>query len=427
MNQNHKIILFVLCVSEILLLSVYRNIFGEFISPVIIFILGLSIGLLPLLFFRKKNLENNYKYYPIIIWQVVILSSLALFGFIITNTLSQHIFNNYAISVEMSDIIPQIQKFVERAEHLWYPYKTISFPKYDLFPTYLPLHWAPFIISDKLHFDYRYLANGVLFLSLIFLFYQIIKSHITAFIEKLILIILPFVGIYTFINFDNISIGVSVEQMIMGYYIFLATVLVTQKNIYFRSGAILVCLLSRFSFLFWVPLFLYSVFIFEGKKPFLKAILILIIGVLLLYIIPFALKDPSVFLKSQASYMNGTLGEWNRNPSPHLNNGLGLSNYFLNFLQGSNTHKIHILQLTLIGISILAMLGLGFYLNKNKEKLDTKIFNVASLKIMLAIFYAFVQIPYSYLYLVPMGVSFIVLFASFNKKEFCSLFRDSAF
>jgi len=316
----------------------------------------------------------------------------------------------------MSDIIPQIQKFVERAEHLWYPYKTISFPTYDLFPTYLPLHWAPFIIADKLHFDYRYLANGIMYVSLIFLFYQIIKSNAISFFEKLILIVLPLVGIYTFINFDNISVGVSVEQMIMGYYIFLSTVLVTQKNIYFRSAAVLLCLLSRFSFLFWVPLFLYSVYIFEGKKTLTKAILFLMSGVLILYIIPFVLKDPSVFLKSQASYMIGTLGEWNRNPSPHLHNGLGLSNYFLDFLHGDNTHKIHFLQFTLISFSILTMLGLAFYLKKNKQKLDSRIFNVASLKIMLAVFYAFVQIPYSYLYFVPMGVSFVVLFAAFNKN-----------
>ena len=418
MNQFQKIILVVFCLSEILLFSVYRNIFGEFISPVILFILGLTIGVLPLIFFKKQNVENNFKYHSTKNWQTVILYTVALFGFLVTNTLCRHVFNNYAISVEISDIIPQIQKFVERAEHLWYPYKTISFPTYDLFPTYLPLHWAPFIIADKLHFDYRYLANGVLYLSLIFLFYHIFKSHTIAFIEKIILIVLPFVGIYTFINFDNISVGVSVEQMIMGYYIFLSTVLVTQKNIYFRSGAVLLCLLSRFSFLFWVPLFLYSIFIFEGKKQLTKAILFLTCGVLLLYIIPFVLKDPSVFLKSQASYMAGTLGEWQRNPSPHLHNGLGLSNYFLDFLSGTNAHKIHVLQLMLISISILTMLCLGFFLNKNKKKLDHRIFNMASLKIMLTVFYAFVQIPYSYLYLVPMGVSFVVLFASFNKKYF---------
>ena len=418
MKDKFKLLLLLFAVSEVLLITKYRSYFGEFLSPVILFFLSLSIGIVPLVFYKKfetKKISNENKNKP---YQFLFFALLAGFGFFKTNTLCREIFNNYPITVQISDIIPQIQKFVERAEHLWYPYKTISFPTYNLFPTYLPLHWAPFIIADKLHFDYRYLANGILYLSLIFLFYQIIKSHTIAFIEKLILIVLPFVGIYAFINFDNISVGVSVEQMIMGYYIFLSTVLVTQKNIYFRSGAVLLCLLSRFSFLFWVPLFLYSVFIFEGKKQLTKAILFLTCGVLLLYIIPFVLKDPSVFLKSQASYMAGTLGEWDRNPSPHLHNGLGLSNYFLSFLSGTNTHKIHVLQIMLISFSILAMLCLGFFLNKNKEKLDRRIFNVGSLKIMLAVFYAFVQIPYSYLYLVPMGVSFVILFAAFNKKNF---------
>ena len=413
MKDKFKLFLLLLAVSEVLLITKYRSYFGEFLSPFVLLFLSLSIGIVPLVFYKKfeakKTFNENRN-------QFLFFALLAGFGFFKTNSLCREIFNNYPITVQMSDIIPQIQKFVERAEHLWYPYKTISFPTYDLFPTYLPLHWAPFIIADKLHFDYRYLANGIMYVSLIFLFYQIIKSNAISFFEKLILIVLPLVGIYTFINFDNISVGVSVEQMIMGYYIFLSTVLVTQKNIYFRSAAVLLCLLSRFSFLFWVPLFLYSVYIFEGKKTLTKAVLFLMSGVLILYIIPFVLKDPSVFLKSQASYMIGTLGEWNRNPSPHLHNGLGLSNYFLDFLHGDNTHKIHLLQFTLISFSILTMLGLAFYLKKNKQKLDSRIFNVASLKIMLTVFYAFVQIPYSYLFFVPMGVSFVVLFAAFNKN-----------
>jgi len=52
MKDKFKLLLLLLAVSEVLLITKYRNFFGEFNSPVILLILGLSIGVLPLFFFK---------------------------------------------------------------------------------------------------------------------------------------------------------------------------------------------------------------------------------------------------------------------------------------------------------------------------------------------------------------------------------------
>ncbi len=417
MNQIQKSVLLLLSVAEILLLSSYRNYFGEFISPVILFLIGLSIGLVSLFFHKKTNNTSKFKAVSNKPWQFAIYFAVMVFGCIKIQKLAKIAFLRYPIDPKISDIIPLFQVMVNRAVHLWYPYCPFSDFGYELFPTYLPLHWAPFVVAEKLHLDFRNIANGIMFLSLGFLFFQVGKNKSISFLEKILLIALPLVSIYTFINYDEISIGVGVEQMMMGYYIILGTVLVSQKNTYIRSFAILLCLLSRYSFLFWLPLFLYSTFIFEGFKNLKKTIITVGLGVLLIYILPFMLKDPFIFQKGLKAYFGAIMGEWGRNPSPHLPNGLGLANFYFNFVSGENAHKVQMLQLTQISLSVLTILGLGFYLNKNKEKIDSRVFNTASLKIMIAIFYAFIPVPYSYLYFVPLGITFVVLFSFFKTQS----------
>ncbi|HND89239.1 MAG TPA: hypothetical protein PK971_12970, partial [Saprospiraceae bacterium] len=52
---------------------------------------------------------------------------------------------------------------------------------------------------------------------------------------------------------------------------------------------------------------------------------------------------------------------------------------------------------------------LGGY-RRRRASLPVEDFAVGSLKIMLSVFYAFVQIPYDYLYLVPAGATLGLLY-----------------
>ena len=174
LNKTPKIILLLICIAEMLLISKYRNVFGAYFSPVLILLIGLAIGLIPLLFY-KKSLEQPLKLNSNKPYQLAIYFILATFGFVEIYKLCKQIFSNYPITVQISDIIPLLQVMVNRVEHLWYPYKPFSDFGYELFPTYLPAQWAPFVIAQKFHWGYRETATIILFLSLAYLFYYVIK------------------------------------------------------------------------------------------------------------------------------------------------------------------------------------------------------------------------------------------------------------
>ena len=67
MKDKFKLLLLLFAVSEVLLITKYRSYFGEFLSPVILFFLSLSIGIVPLVFYKKfetKKISNENKNKP---------------------------------------------------------------------------------------------------------------------------------------------------------------------------------------------------------------------------------------------------------------------------------------------------------------------------------------------------------------------------
>lgn len=410
MIKKYKILLGMLCILELLIYTYAKNAMGVFISPILVFLIGILIGVLPLFLFNKthdtkSDIPTNKN------WQIISLVIIIITGFISTMNLVKAVVRGTPLSSpQMSDIIPLLNKMVVSFMNGEYPYKTFNDFGYDFSPTYLPTHWMPFILAEKLHLDYRIMATIVLFFCLMPLFYSVIKSPLK-FIEKLFIIIIPFISIDAIILTDSMSIAVAVEQMIMGYYILLCTLMVNQSNPLMRGGAILLCLLSRFSLLFWLPLYLLNVAIFEGKDNMVKSLILIFTGIIVIYILPFMSIDGSIFLKAQNHYSAATIGEWSRPNAPHIHNGLGLAVYFLYYIGDTIEHKIQLLQLTnfLLCISIIGLFSA--FLIRNKQRIDHRIFNIASLKISLTIFYSFIQIPYSYLFLVPLAVSIVVLYA----------------
>jgi hypothetical protein len=346
-------------------------------------------------------------------WQLFTLIAAAIAGGITILNLVKAVLRVIPVALQHSDIIPLLQKMVSNFLQGKPVYKNFNDFGYDLFPTYLPAQWMPFLIAEKWKTDYRMTATILLLSALAFVFYKIIKSNLI-FVEKLGIILLIRGFIATFLLNDGFTVAVSIEQMIMGYYIFLCTVLATSTNPFLRGAALTLCLLSRFSFLFWLPMYLFCVFLSEGRKPIFKIIATISIAVLILYV-PHLLKDPYIFLKAQAAYSGAAVGEWGRaDAPPHLVNGLGLATHF-NFLLGGTTEmKIKILQITNVLLSISVSGLLGMFFAKNKLQLNVPIFNIASLKILMTIFYSFIQVPYSYLFYVPIGITLLLLFAVFN-------------
>ncbi|MEN9612166.1 MAG: hypothetical protein RLZZ628_2980 [Bacteroidota bacterium] len=412
MIKNIKRWIVCFAIIELLLLTYARNFFGIFVSPVIILLNGLVMGILSLWYAKNANLLPPTVEKPAK-WQILTLITTAIMGGITILNLAKAVFRTIPVEVKYSDIIPLLQKMVSNFLTGKEVYKNFNDFGYDLFPTYLPAQWMPFLIAEKWKTDYRMTATIILLCALAYFFYKIIQSNLS-FIQKILLILLSCGFIDTFLWSDGFTIAVSIEQMIMGYYILLCTVLATSKNPFLRGATIALCLLSRFSFLFWLPMYLFCVFLSEGKKPFLKIMVPILMAVLILYV-PHLLKDPYIFLKAQKAYSGAAVGEWSRaDAPPHLVNGLGLATHFKFLLGGTTEIKIKILQLTnvLLSVGVSSLLALFFI--KNRFQLNMPIFNIASLKILMTIFYALIQVPYSYLFYIPIGITILLIFSIFN-------------
>jgi hypothetical protein len=141
---------------------------------------------------------------------------------------------------------------------------------------------------------------------------------------------------------------------------------------------------------------------------------------LAVYGIPFLSQDPSIFLKAYAYHTGAAIGEWKvdsscNNCKPfHLNRGLGMAIFFYEN-QNSIAVRLCVLQKVHLLLSLLSVGATALYLivHKyiNKKNISTHLV-LWSLALYLTIFYHFIQIPYHYLFSVPI-VLYMVLFQSY--------------
>ncbi len=331
------------------------------------------------------------------------------------------LYQKIPIDPKISDIIPLIEKMTGRFVNGQYPYALVTDFGYDLPPTYLPAQWMPYTLAKLANFDIRWVSWGVFMLAtLIFIYFvaRKVKNLVIAFI----LSAAPFIWLYLLQRDAPYNIGITVELLTAAYYLILG-VAIFSKSIPFRALIITLCLMSRFSFLFWLPLYFFILWHTEGKKKTITIGTIVAIISVFWYGI-FLVQDPSIFFKAQKAYTEAAIGEWERNDFSHLQQGLGLAIWFKSWFPTS-AQAITAIQKTLfIATPLLSLiLGFIFWKNKNNWKPNTiQRYNLFALKLSLTCFYAFIQVPYSYLFFVPLMISFIILVAlseTENKKISC--------
>jgi hypothetical protein len=337
------------------------------------------------------------------------------FGSLFSAIALSKIFAEIAISPSNSDILPSITFYVQRLIAGTDPYAPMQFPGWTVIPNYLPLRWLPFIPAEILHFDYRWV--GFLALTAVLMGYthrltlqglslRQISLHASA----------PWFMLFVFIYYDRLAFGNAVETLIAAYYLALAFSLFT-RPIWIALG-ISLCLLSRFSFTFWLPAYSIMLFMHYGFKPSLRIASYVLIAFLSLYFLPFALKDMgATFLEGLKYYDICALAEWSRQgwqePGSipiHLSKGLGFAYYFY---RGEGTEVIQYAACKqfhqLICLATAALLTFGFYYFRTRG-LNFKIYGIVSLKIYLTIFYGFFPMPYHYLFLTSCMLSVALLY-----------------
>ncbi|MBN9483586.1 MAG: hypothetical protein BGO70_13975 [Bacteroidetes bacterium 43-93] len=403
-------ILFILLENYFLLFS-HKEGMGQTENSVLYFLVSLSIGVLIFARYYKKDIVSASATTANKKWNILVIL-LTVTGIILAGTEAWKVINQYPIDAHYSDIIPSIQVMVQRLLHGNEP---VYAPIYDfgyLFsPTYLPMQWLPFTIAEVLHVDYRWIPFATWAITYFIVVFRTFRSD-----NLLLKLLVPifFYLTYHYINVqENNFIRCTVESMVIGYYILL--IISLNETSWLLWGTIIAaCLLSRFSLLLWLPLWAFAIFISGNRKDLYKSIGLVFVLTMLVYVIPFLSKDWHSFRAGYEHYNRATIGEWqNLNPMGEPNQlyaGTGFAHIFYHhFHQGDVPAQIALVKKVHFIVSLGVSMLMGVWYWYNRKKIDLRIFLIASFKIYLTFFLAFIQIPYVYLMTVGNFVSIAIL------------------
>jgi len=404
----YNLVFFILIVAEILFLLYFGNINAQLPNAILYSSTSFLIGILLLIKFYNKSvsaIQTTGKKSHILFWAIPLTVFLAY-----SIMHQQDIIERYPVGFMQSDIIPTIKVMVKRFIQNEYVYTPFYDFGYKLNPTYLPMLWFPFSIAELTKIDYRWIPLLIWLVSIIVLQIRSSSRNTIHPILTLSLIITLFI----FLSYNEATFfGYTVEIMIVAYYMLLVASINT-RSVLFISISIVLCLLSRFSLLLWLPLWCAVMFIAGNKKMMLQIVAIVTTLIVAMYIIPFMTKDWHIFTNAMDTYTNAAVGEWEHidkytGKPMHLYKGVGFAHLFNENIQNWDTlDKVKRLQKIHFILCLAVTLAMGIWYWFNWNKIEMRIFLMASFKIYLTIFLAFIQVPYIYLMVVANFVSIAI-------------------
>ena len=396
--------IYALFLAELVLFTWKRNLFGPYASPVVLYLLAVvsCFGVLALA--RDKTWALALAPPGARVGREGWVRTLALatvaFGVWFNTRRVNLEIRGFRPILEFADIIPALQAYARR----WLAGAEIYTPLtwelgYFELPTYLPAMWFPFVLAEQFGFDYRFVAWGIFLLGV--LLYEILVWRLrTGWVATLVLGALPLGVFYAFVSTIWAYVGITVEYMILGYYALLV-VGILLRWWPLQALGLLLCILSRYSLVFWAPLYLGLMFFFHSRRHALLIAGTVLAGVVGLYIVPYLSHNWGLFMEVQRSYTDAAVFEWKHfgeDGKPiHLYNGLGFAPFFYHFAPGDLYEKVGLLKKLHIGLLLGLVATAGLYYYRQWRRLDFSVFVVVVLKLYLATFYAFIQVPYHYL------------------------------
>jgi hypothetical protein len=326
--------------------------------------------------------------------------------------ISAFVFRAYDSTNAMaSDVIPTVRILGERLLSGKPVYVTITEFGYILPPTYLPMHWLPFVPVLHCSIDLRIWAM-ILFFLLSMPSLHWLARHQSSQNAGILVLLAPAILVMLYLLGQRDDAGYSVEWLYAAYYLLLVFGLM-KENVWLCALALVCILLSRFSLVLWLPMLPVWFWMKKGWKPVAIAGLIVTAGILLIYVIPFLSRFPESFGNAQAYYTKGALMEWDgqewQKPGDHpyqISRGLGMAWWFYRLFPGELADRIYALKMVHAGGAVLiGLLFVYFVLRRKFSQVPSAVFLLGSLHAYLWYFYSFIQVPYPYLYIVPLSVS----------------------
>ncbi len=322
----------------------------------------------------------------------------------------QSVLNEFKDYGSMSDVIPQLETLYNRFANGIFPYAPLEQYPWHPYPVYMPLNWFPVGLASPLHCDVRWV--GILFLGICFVLWGIYiwRAKVPA-LTKLLIIALPAYLLWATIHWNKVDIGVTLETMIMAYYFVLAFGLLS-RNLPLTIAGVILCVLSRYTMVFWLPLFLIILWHNAPRSKNYISWLAIIASVLLLYILPFYAKDPSILTSGLAYHNHCYVDAWNGLGNPEqawvFDEGLNFSWFIREATSGTMEQRVFVGRSIQAAFMLLLFIAAWFGYRKWKEKIHFYDYSLLMLYCFLLLFFMTSPLTYRYYYMPLFMVSLLL-------------------
>jgi hypothetical protein len=381
------------------------RIFGTDGNPIVLLAASLGIAVIYLQLLYSGGIYNNVsgsKYFIGSIYGALTIAIAIPFCYTLFKT-----YLNYA---SLSDVLTQLDTQYTRFATGIFPYAPIEQYDWHPYPVYMPLNWLPLGLAHMVSIDIRWVGIAALLLASILWGGYVWQTQIENY-KKAIAIFFPAFPLYAYIAFLGSDTAISLETLIAGYYVILAIGLI-RKNLYLISVGLVLCLLSRYTLVFWLPLF--AILYWQNKtfKSNMMLWAVVIAAIIIIYIIPFYSQQPDILTKGIAYHNNCAVQEWNGYGEDKVSytfiSGVYFAHYYKNLLTGSNEEKVMWARI----VQAILMLSLNvwglYYYHRNKKRLDYGKFVMVMLYLFVLFFYMFSPLLYRYYYIVLLSLSAIL-------------------
>lgn len=300
-----------------------------------------------------------------------------------------------------SDVLHQLEAQFDRFMRGEQPYKPLEQFEWRPFPVYMPMHWLPIGIGRWLHIDVRW--GGVLIFAIIYLviLYQLSLKPSLPKGMQYIAYLLPLLILFAPIQHRSTDITQVFEVLIAGYYLLLGFGLY-KKNDTLIIIALICIMMSRYTLVFWLPLFMILLYKNYGWKKCRQYIVWGASAFMILFVLPFWLRDPSILMKG-IRYHNGCFG---------FDYDVLVETGELSYMMYSGTTFMHIAHtwwgidnwseafsmIRLFQLFCMTLLTIGalWYYKKVRARIDMYDYLLAVACLFLAIFYLTAPFGYAY-------------------------------
>lgn len=299
-----------------------------------------------------------------------------------------------------SDVIPAINALYDRFARGEQPYAPLEQFSWHPYPLYLPLYWLPVGVVRMLEIDTRWTGVFMLILAGGVYGYCCWKTKANI-ILKMLALTLPVWGLMGYLKWARFDLAVTFEFIIAAYYLVLASGLAT-RNLVLTMVGVICCLLSRFTLVFWMPLFVVLLWTNIPKKQVLICAGITIAAIVFIYIVPFLSRDYSTFLTGLDYHRHCGISEWEGYGTPPVSwtfeSGIHFAEYFRDNLTGTMEERVTLTQ-KIQSIMMLVTLAISFVLyRKWKDKINFYDYSLPFLYVFMLLYFITAPLTFKYYY-----------------------------